>query len=79
MHLSLQLGKKTALMIASKAGHMGCVKALLDSGAEVNMQSWVSSVIIICVYAMQHVPGVPSVNQDMHRSLLCAYMYVSCR
>ena len=59
MHLSLQ-GGWTALMKASKAGHMECVKLLLDKGAKVNMQSLVSGVIIHCVHAMQHVPRVPS-------------------
>ena len=56
MHLSLQRGE-TAVM---KAGHMECVKLLLDKGAKVNMQSLVSGVIIHCVHAMQHVPRVPS-------------------
>ena len=43
MHLSLQYGK-TALMIASVAGKVECVKVLLDKGAEVNMQDEVSGV-----------------------------------
>ena len=47
-------------MKASEAGHMECVKLLLDKGAEVNMQYKVSGVIIHCVHAMQHVPRVPS-------------------
>ena len=47
-------------MMASKAGHMECVKLLLDKGADVNKQTWVSGVIRHCVHAMQHVPGVPS-------------------
>ena len=59
MHLSLQEGV-TALMRASVAGHMECVQMLLDKGADVNMQSKVSGVIIHCVHAMQHVPRVPS-------------------
>ena len=59
MHLSLQNGW-TALMRASQAGHMECVKALLDKGADVNIQDRVSGVIIHCVHAMQHVPRVPS-------------------
>ena len=59
MHLSLQDGW-TALMMASKAGHMKCIKVLLDKGAEVNLQDKVSGVIIHCVHAMQHVPRVPS-------------------
>ena len=59
MHLSLQ-GGGTALMKASVAGHMECVQVLLDKGADVNMQSKVSGVIIHCVHAMQHVPRVPS-------------------
>ena len=45
MHLSLQDGW-TALMMASEAGHMECVKVLLDKGAEVNKQNKVSDVII---------------------------------
>ena len=59
MHLSLQ-DRGTALMKASAAGHMECVQVLLDKGADVNMQSNVSGVIIHCVHAMQHVPRVPS-------------------
>ena len=50
----------TALIMASEAGHMECVQVLLDKGADVNMQSKVSGVIIHCVHAMQHVPRVPS-------------------
>ena len=59
MHLSLQ-GGGTALLMAVKAGHMECVKVLLDKCAEVNMQDKVSRVIIHFVHAMQHVPRVPS-------------------
>ena len=59
MHLSLQDGW-TALIKASEVGHMECVQVLLDKGADVNMQSKVSGVIIHCVHAMQHVPRVPS-------------------
>ena len=47
-------------MMASQAVHMECVQVLLDKGADVNMQNMVSGVIIHCVHAMQHVPGVPS-------------------
>ena len=54
MHLSLQKGW-TALMMASKAGHIECVQVLLDKDADVNMQTWVCGVIIHCVHAMQHV------------------------
>ena len=43
-------------MMASKAGHIECVQVLLDKGAEDNMQNKVSSVIMHCVYAMQHDP-----------------------
>ena len=43
MHLPFQDGY-TALMVASGSGHMECVKVLLDSGAEVNMQDKVSAV-----------------------------------
>ena len=59
MHLSLQDGW-TALMMASKAGHMEFVQVLLDKGADANIQDRVSGVIIHCVHAMQHVPRVPS-------------------
>ena len=38
---------------------MECVWLLLDMGAEVNVRDKVSGVIINCVHAMQHVPGVP--------------------
>ena len=41
MHLSLQLGD-TALMKASVAGQVECMKVLLDRGAEVNMQDKVN-------------------------------------
>ena len=46
-------------MKASEEGHMECVQVLLDKGAEVNIQTWVSGVITLCVHAMQHVPRVP--------------------
>ena len=38
-------------MKASEAGHMECVEVLLDKGADVNMQTSVSSDIIHCVHA----------------------------
>ena len=41
MHLSLQDGA-TALIKASKAGKVECIKLLLDRGAEVNMWNKVS-------------------------------------
>ena len=47
-------------MMASEAGHMECVKVLLDKGADVNMLNKVSGVIIHCVHAIQHVPRVPN-------------------
>ena len=47
-------------MKASEAGHMECVKVLLDNGAQVNMQDKVCGVIIHCVRAMLHVTRVPS-------------------
>ena len=50
MHLSLQDGQ-TALMKASVAGQVECVKVLLDRGARVNMQDEVIGVIIHCVHA----------------------------
>ena len=37
-------------MKASEAGHMECVKVLLDKGAEINMQDKVSGVIVHCVH-----------------------------
>ena len=43
MHLSLQDGE-TALMKASAAGQMECIKVLLAKGAEFNMQGIVSGV-----------------------------------
>ena len=42
MHLSFQNGE-TALMWASRSGHMECVKVLLGRGADVNMQGKVSA------------------------------------
>ena len=48
------------MMKALEKGHMECVQVLLDKGADVNMQTWVSGVFIHCVHAMQHVPRVPS-------------------
>ena len=42
-HLSLQWGE-TALMKASAAGQVECIKALLDRRAKVNMQAMVSGV-----------------------------------
>ena len=54
MHLSLQ-DEWTALMIASNAGQVECVKLLLDRGAVVNMQDKVSGVIIHCAREMQHI------------------------
>ena len=61
MHISLQDGQ-TALMLASVAWCIGCVKVLLDKGAKVNMQNKVSGVVMHCVHvhAMQHVSRVPS-------------------
>ena len=58
MHLTLQNGK-TALMLASQEGKLECVEMLLDRGADMNMQTEVSGVIIHCVHAMQHIPSVP--------------------
>ena len=43
MHLSLQWGT-TALMKASTAGKVECIKMLLDMGADVKMQDKVSGV-----------------------------------
>ena len=44
MHLSLQWGW-TALMTASEAGQVECVKLLLDAGVTVNVQNEVSAVL----------------------------------
>ena len=63
MHLSLQW-RETALLMASKEGHIECIKVLLDKGADFNMQNKVSGVIIHCVHAM-HVPRVPVVNDHV--------------
>ena len=46
MHLSLQDGA-TALIKASKAGKVECIKLLLDRGAEVNMWNKVSGIDVI--------------------------------
>ena len=61
MHLmsTLQNGK-TALMLASQEGKVECMEMLLDKGADINMQTEVSGVIIHCVHAMQNIPRVPS-------------------
>ena len=59
MHLSLQDGW-TALIKASEAGQVGCVKVLLDRGAGVNMRNKVSVVIMHCVHALHPVPRVPN-------------------
>ena len=45
MHLSLQWGA-TALVKASEAGEVECVKLLLDAGVQVNVQNMVSAVLI---------------------------------
>ena len=57
--IPLQNGS-TALMMTSKAGHIECVKMLLEKGAEINMPDNVSDVIIHCVHTMPYVPRVPS-------------------
>ena len=50
MRLSLQDGA-TALMKASEAGQVECIKVLLDRGAEVNMQDKVSGVDVKLISA----------------------------
>ena len=49
----LQSGQ-TALMNASSGGHVGCVKLLLEKGADVNHKDWVSAVSL----SVLHVPCV---------------------
>ena len=44
MHLSLQWGW-TALVKASEAGPIECVKLLLDTGVQVNVQNKVNAVL----------------------------------
>ena len=51
MHSSLQW-RWTALIKASEAGQVECVKVLLDRGAAVNRQHKVSGVIVHYVHAM---------------------------
>ena len=71
MHLSLQ-DRWTALMSASLAGHMECVKVLLDKGAEANIQDTVSGLIIHCMQCSLY-PESPVVNEDVYRTLFCTY------
>ena len=59
MHLTLQDGR-TALLMASQEGKVECVEMLLDRGADINMLTEVSGIIIHCVHAMQYIPRVPS-------------------
>ena len=66
MHLSLQDGE-TTLMYASEAGHIECVKVLLDKGAEVNMQPNVSDV---------KYPESPVVNDTGNLFSACMPFYV---
>ena len=58
----------TALIKASEAGQVECVKVLLDRGAKVNMQHNVSGVIIHCVHARQHVPRVSSTAGEVNET-----------
>ena len=46
-------------MVASQEGTVECVEKLLDRGADINMQTEVSDVIIHCVQSMQHILRVP--------------------
>ena len=65
MHLSLQDGW-TALMKASVAGKVECVKVLLDRGAEVNMQDKVIGVIdTVCMQCSMY-PEFPPLVEDVH-------------
>ena len=59
----------TALIKASEAGQVECVKVLLDRGSKVNMQQKVSGVIIHCVPAMKH-PESPVVNHNVYKGTL---------
>ena len=66
-------------MKASEAGHMECVQVLLDKGADVNKQTWVSGVIIHCVHAMQHVSIVPS-SECIHmhiNTIVCIHVHAT--
>ena len=74
MHLSLQTGL-SALMKASGAGQVECMKMLLDRRAEFNMQDEVIGVIIHCVHAMQHVPRVPPISGGC----TCVYLLILFR
>ena len=79
MHLSLQDGW-TALLKSSVAGHMECVQVILDKGADVNKQSWVSGVIIHCLHAMQHVHSVPSSEgRHVHKNPIVLIMFCAWR
>ena len=60
-------------MSASLAGHMECVKVLLDKGAEVNIQDMVSG-LIHCMQCSLY-PESPIVNEDMHRTLFCVHVH----
>ena len=59
MYFSLQDGW-TALMKASEAGQVECIKVLLDRGAEVNMQDTVSGVDVnpLLMHRMKNVTNL---------------------
>ena len=55
----------TALMAASQTVQVECVKMLLDRGAKVNLLNEASGVIIHRMHAMQLIPSIPVVDDDM--------------
>ena len=76
MHLSLKL-RETALIMASKEGHIECVQVLLDKGSDVNMQDKVSGVIIYTVYmqcSMYPESQYAVVSEDVHKNpIVCIH------
>ena len=52
-------------MRASEAGHMECVKVLLDKGAEVNIQDKVSGSLYTACMQCSMYPESPVVNEDI--------------
>ena len=50
----LQQGRWTSLMLASREGHVECMKALLEAGAQANLQNEVSGYtdVVQCLLVM---------------------------